>query len=65
MPRHSSSQLFLFYLEESILLKTILWCRGRPGRSKRPELGQGVQGEERRIRKASIAQQMHQLAFLC
>lgn len=60
----SSGQLLLFHLEESILLKTVLGCMGRPVRSKRPELGQQVQGEEQRVRKASVAQQMHQLGFL-
>lgn len=63
MPRRSSSLLFFFHLEESFLLKIIFWSRERPGRSKRPELGQGVQGEEWRVRK--VAQQMHRLDLLC
>ena len=64
MPRRFSRQLFLFHLENSLLLKNVLWYRRRPGGSKRPELGQGVQGEEWRVRKAAVAQHMHQLIFL-
>lgn len=62
MRRHSSSQLFLFQLQESILLKTVLSCRGRLGRSKRPELEQAVQGEEQG-EKDIYAQHMHELDF--
>lgn len=50
MPRRFSRQLFLSHLEESVLLKKIIWCRGGMGEATDLSLGRGakrrVEGEK-------------------
>jgi len=54
--RRSSSQLLLFHLEENLFIKKLSLVQGKPGRRKRPELGQKVLGEVRGVGKAAMVQ---------